>query len=472
MATRGNGNDFFDALLARGLAMSNNEDSDACPDPDVLAAFASHTLAVQEYSHWEHHVAGCAPCQRNVADFARIGEPISAARSSISEAATIAAISEDDESTYNALRRSTSAIIETVRAATRFMLGPFPLSVTIHVALILFLIITVHEQRGRELIMVNLEAGGGGGGGSEMNDLDMPEVPMPDTAPQQMEQPVAVDTSQAVGLANDYVRAAGGGGIGIGRGGGVGSGYGKGIGSGFGGFIGELRRKGLDVVVVVDGTGSMQLIIDDVKAKMAQLVSAIHRLVPIARVGMVVFGGKGKKMGIQPLTLNPQKLVDFLSGLHAEGGDEWEEDLAGGVDTAIRQMDWKPYAKKVIVLVGDSPPKKDDFQPLIAEIHQFRSNNGTFNTVDVAAEEHERFEREFWLKVHREEPPKISPLPEFYQQTRAAFKVLANAGGGAMRSLTKDSHINQQVLVLAFGEQWQSQVSAFGRGIGTGAANQ
>jgi hypothetical protein len=91
--------------------------------------------------------------------------------------------------------------------------------------------------------------------------------------------------------------------------------------------------------------------------------------------------------------------------------------------------------------------------------------------VDVAAEEHERFEREFWLKVHREEPPKISPLPEFYQQTRAAFKVLANAGGGAMRSLSKDSHINQQVLVLAFGEQWQGQVAAFGRGISNSSAS-
>ena len=470
MATRGNIKDFFDALLARGLAMSNTDSAGECPDPDVLAAFASHALSTPEYTHWESHVAGCALCQRDVAALARTGLGIDRAGDRASQAATMAAISEDDESTYNALRKSTSAIIETIRAATRFMLGPFPLSVTIHVALILFLIITVHEQRGRELIMVNLEAGGGGGGGSEMNDLDMPEVPMPDTAPQQMEQPTAVDTSQAVGLANDYVRAAGGGGIGIGRGGGVGSGYGKGIGSGFGGFIGELRRKGLDVVVVVDGTGSMQLIIDDVKAKMAQLVHAIHRLVPIARVGMVVFGGKGKKMGVQPLTLNPQKLVDFLSSLHAEGGDEWEEDLAGGVDMAIHQMDWKPYAKKVIVLVGDSPPKKDDFQPLIAEIHQFKSNNGTFNTVDVAAEEHERFEREFWLKVHREEPPKISPLPEFYQQTRAAFKVLANAGGGAMRSLTKDSHINQQVLVLAFGEQWQSQVSAFGRGITSGGS--
>ncbi|HEY6420747.1 MAG TPA: hypothetical protein VIX59_17270, partial [Candidatus Binataceae bacterium] len=109
--------------------------------------------------------------------------------------------------------------LQSIRDALRLMLGPFPLSVAIHVLILLFLIISIHEQRGRELIMVNLEAGGGGGGGNEMQDLDMPEVPMPDTAPQQMEQPTAVDTSQAVGMANDYVRAAGGGGIGIGRGG-------------------------------------------------------------------------------------------------------------------------------------------------------------------------------------------------------------------------------------------------------------
>src|ERR1700690_2821195 len=146
--------------------------------------------------------------------------------------------------------------LQKMKEALGLMIGPFPPSVALHVALLLFLIITIHEQRGRELIMVNLEAGGGGGGGNEMQDLDMPEVPMPDTAPQQMEQPTAVDTSQAVGLASDYVRAAGGGGIGIGRGGGMGSGYGHGIGSGFGGFIGELRSKGLDVGVGGGGTGA------------------------------------------------------------------------------------------------------------------------------------------------------------------------------------------------------------------------
>ncbi|HUY28915.1 MAG TPA: vWA domain-containing protein [Candidatus Binataceae bacterium] len=360
--------------------------------------------------------------------------------------------------------------LQRLRDGLRIVIGPFPLSVAIHVLILLFLIITVHEQRGRELIMVNLEAGGGGGNSNEMQDLDMPEVPMPDTAAQQ-EAPQAVDTSQAVGLANDYVRAAGGGGIGIGRGGGIGSGYGHGVGAGFGGFIGELRRKGLDVVLVIDGTGSMSLIINDVKAKMSQLIQAIHRLVPIARVGIIVFGGKGEKMEIQPLTLSPAKLTDFLAHITAKGGGEWEEDTFGACQTAMQKMDWKPYAKKVVVLVGDSPPHKEDFAPLIAMIRKFKDQNGTFNTVDVAAEEHERFEREFWLKVHREEPPKISPLPEFYQQTRAAYKVLANAGGGAMRSLTHDSHINQQVLILAFGEQWQNQVSAFGRGISSGGGS-
>ncbi|MGH7923616.1 MAG: hypothetical protein ACREQH_03380, partial [Candidatus Binatus sp.] len=117
-------------------------------------------------------------------------------------------------------------------------------------------------------------------------------------------------------------------------------------------------------------------------------------------------------------------------------------------------------AKRVVVLVGDSPPKKDDFSPLLALIRQFKANNGTFNTVDVAAEEYERFEESYHV-----ESSKIPPLPEFYRQTQAAYKVLATAGGGSMKSLTKDVHIDLQVLILIFGDQWQSQVYAFGRGL-------
>ena len=151
--------------------MSITDSTSGCPDADVLAAFASHALSAAEYGHWESHVAGCGHCLRDVAALARTGLSIDRVGDRAAQAATLAAISEDDESTYHAIRKSTSEIIETIRSAMRFMAGPFPLSVTIHLALILFLIITVHEQRGRELIMVNLEAGGGGGGGSEMMAL-------------------------------------------------------------------------------------------------------------------------------------------------------------------------------------------------------------------------------------------------------------------------------------------------------------
>jgi hypothetical protein len=350
------------------------------------------------------------------------------------------------------------------RGLLRFVSGPFPLSVAMHVAVLLFLIVTVHTSRGRELILVNLEAGGGGGGGSEMQDLDLPEVPMPDIAPQQFDAPQTAAAPEAVALAEDYVRAAVGG-IGTARGGGVGGSYGDGFDNGFPGFVVKLRRTGLEAVLVIDGTGSMNLIIDDVKARMRELVMAIQKLVPTARIGIVVYGGRGEPVDMQPLTISPTKLVDFLGRVQAKGGGEWEEDTLGGLQAAIEKMDWHAYSRKVIVLVGDSPPRRDDFAPILALIRKFRAENGILNTVDVTALEHERFERALSLKVHRTEAARISALPAFALQSEVAFKALAQSGGGTMKALGHDRSIDEQVLVLVFGDKWEDQVALFGRGM-------
>ena len=63
--------------------------------------------------------------------------------------------------------------------------------------------------------------------------------------------------------------------------------------------------------------------------------------------------------------------------------------------------------------------------------------------------------------MHRTEPGKVSPLPAFYRQTRAAYLELADAGGGSMKSLEGNQLINQQVLMLAFGNNWTQQVAQF-----------
>jgi hypothetical protein len=357
--------------------------------------------------------------------------------------------------------------LSSVRGALRFLGGPFPLSMALHIALLLFLIITIHESRGRDLTILTMEPGGGGGAGDEMRDLELPPETMPEVAPVSATVPDFASSANAIRTATEYVRAATGG-IGVGIGSGTGSGRGHGFGPGFGGFLMDLRRNGLDVVLVIDGTGSMKLIIDDVKSRMRRLVGAIHNLVPTARIGIVVYGATGEPVAMQPLTLSPAKLESFLAGLDARGGGEWEENVLGGVRAAIEKMDWRAPANKVIVLVADSPPPKADFAQLRALAARFHRANGALNAIDLSALEHQRFEAEFNRRIHRDPAgatTATTSMPGFYRQTQLAYQVIVRAGGGEMRALISDEQIGQEVMVLAFGERWRSTIAPFSRSI-------
>ena len=117
------------------------------------------------------------------------------------------------------------------------------------------------------------------------------------------------------------------------------------------------------------------------------------------------------------------------------------------------------------MLVADAPPSREDFAATRELIQGFRARNGTFNAVDLSRLEHERFQRAFDQKVHRIEDEKNSggALPQFYRETQLAYQVLTRDGGGAMHSLDSNEQINQQVMILAFGDQWRDMVAAFGR---------
>jgi hypothetical protein len=355
------------------------------------------------------------------------------------------------------------------RSAARFAGGPISFSIAIHLAIILTLIIAVHESRARELLMMVTIEPGSLHPPEAFEPIEIPDDGLPEfNTKQPDDSPPVVDVNKVLGANSSEVGATPSDtGLDIGRQlrnymnlhpgpGGDGGGT-------FPWFITELRHKGLDVVLVIDGTKSMDFVMADVKARMTQLAVRVRQLVPIARVGVVVFGGKGEPVDMQPLTLSTAKLQSFLGSIQAKGGGEWQENTLGAVQAAVTRMDWKPYARKVIVLIGDSPPEQEDFAPLLALIRDFRRNNGTLSAVDVQQEEHERYERELFIKVHRIEPtPKdIGPLPPFAKQAQAAYKVLAAAGGGSIRSLSHDADVNHQVMILVFGDKWQEQVARF-----------
>ena len=353
-----------------------------------------------------------------------------------------------------------------LRSALRMAGGPFSISIAIHLAVILALIFAVHETRARDLFIVRWEPGSVRSP-EQLEPIEFPEVKMPPNKPSVDDFPKPVDVNKVLGAnSKELAGTTAENGISLERQFGSNLNTHPGLGSGGGGmsfpwYVENLRRNGLDVVLVIDGTKSMDFVMADVKARMTQLAVRVRQLVPIARVGVVVFGGKGEPLDVQPLTLSTAKLKTFLGSIQAKGGGKWEENTLGALQAAITKMDWKPYARKVIVLIGDSPPEKDDFAPIVSLIRDFRRNNGTLSGIDVQEEEHERYEREFWMKVHREPLKTVSPLPLFAKQAQAAYKMMAAQGGGSIRSLSRDADVNHQAMILIFGDKWQDEVSRY-----------
>ena len=117
---------------------------------------------------------------------------------------------------------------------------------------------------------------------------------------------------------------------------------------------------------------------------MRELMLAIHRLVPSARIGVIVFGGGGEQIQIQPLTTSTGAFA--FPGPHPGAKrPRMAGRTLGAVRSAVDNMGWRWYAKKVIVLVGDTPPFKEDLiePPADPPLPRLKRN---FNTIDLTIE--------------------------------------------------------------------------------------
>src|SRR4029434_2923589 len=138
----------------------------------------------------------------------------------------------------------------------------------------------------------------------EVKELVVARTPQPVIVPEQMKpKAVEVKTGPVVHFARPVTpigagtdlgarfASAGAGTGGFGGGGGGGSGIGLSdlgisLNSAFGKYVGNLRKVGLDVALVVDSTGSMQMVIDDLKRRLDDLVSTMQRLAPTRVIGV------------------------------------------------------------------------------------------------------------------------------------------------------------------------------------------
>ncbi|HVN64108.1 MAG TPA: vWA domain-containing protein [Candidatus Binataceae bacterium] len=222
--------------------------------------------------------------------------------------------------------------------------------------------------------------------------------------------------------------------------------------------IHALRNDGLDVVILVNDESPMPPIVSDIETTILSVFNKLRCLVPNARIGIVTYYGKGESPEVQPLTRSPEAVHSFLKSLRTMGCSSPYSGVLDGAKTAVDKMNWNSTARKAIVLIGDEPPEEIDEAPLMHLIHKFRSEKGTVSTLDATPNEDERFVRAFWEKVHHQEPPKVSPLPQFDRKTRRSFRKIADEGAGSMECLLPHDNIGQKILSLSIGIDWDKQL--------------
>ena len=126
-----------------------------------------------------------------------------------------------------------------------------------------------------------------------------------------------------------------------------------------------LHRPKVDVVFVLDTTGSMSGLIQTAKEKIWSIATtmASAQPTPEIRIGLVAYRDRGDRYVTKLVDLSADldsvyaKLMDF----QADGGGDTPESVNKALYDAVHDMSWSQgeQAYQVIFLVGDAPPHMD-----------------------------------------------------------------------------------------------------------------
>ncbi len=207
-----------------------------------------------------------------------------------------------------------------------------------------------------------------------------------------------------------------------------------------------VRKMGLDVVFIFDATSSMAEFLRQVKIKIANLVMSFKTLVPTTRIGLVAYRDRGDDFVTKayPLTHKTQQLQQFLQGIDPVGGSDREEAMDEGLRVAINEFNWDKNSKKIILIIGDAPPHREDMKKTFDMIAKFRTQMGGM----VAA-----LDTSVQSNLQSASGASRSVLPEFRQ--------LAEAGGGESARMVDEEKVIKQMVVLVFGTKWESYLDEF-----------
>lgn len=210
-----------------------------------------------------------------------------------------------------------------------------------------------------------------------------------------------------------------------------------------GGFVyhvDDLRRKGVDLVLVMDATSSMSGVIRATKARLRSVVAQLRRIVPDLRVRIVAYRDRIRDARFadafvtigSPLTHDTRVLEDFLAGVPAYGGGDMPEAVLDGLRDAIGKTKWRDGTYRIVLLFGDAPPHERDKPLLKAIVQEFK---GVVHAVDVGG------------YGERGAPVALKD-----------FREIAAWGHGVALELSNEGDLIRNLLVLTLGPRFRTAV--------------
>jgi Mg-chelatase subunit ChlD len=125
----------------------------------------------------------------------------------------------------------------------------------------------------------------------------------------------------------------------------------------------------LEMVFVIDTTGSMGGLIEGAKQRVWGIVNEVMQSPahPAVRVGLVAYRDVGDEYvtRVLPLTSDLDKVYTTLMDYHADGGGDTPEDVRRALADGVAQAGWAKdagalqHTAQILFLVGDAPPHED-----------------------------------------------------------------------------------------------------------------
>ncbi len=292
-----------------------------------------------------------------------------------------------------------------------------------------------------------------GGAGEDTQPVEI-ALPNQDSAGANLARHATVPT---VGLLGPVTKGGSGGGSGGGT-----AGFGVGIGNALGGssnqfaaYVEGMREGGLDVLFVVDATGSMGWVLNEVKTRILDITTVVRSLVPISRFGVLAYRDQEDPEFVtkmQNLTYSTEKLQQFLGGLKAEGGGDFYEAVQTALKVGAEDAQWRTGARQIMILVGDAPPSDDHIDNALRAVSQFAGRGGVVSTLDVSdlsnpSVVEAAVGRPVNHALYRDAP--------MYQ-----FRNIADAGNGDAATLEGETSITKRLVMLIMGDKFAREMKA------------